>query len=617
MKEDMDQDNGGSNNDGDDDHANGPTSLASLPIELVAVIVNGRDRCGRAFMDPRWRSMARMACRLLRRAVENPTPWDSHALGDPQRLFRRPMVGAGDLYVDIDTTHARRRRWRCGMLVCASVVAEWLAGVPMDLAAPHADAVAERMVADWGASRAQAHVTLLATGRADAVAYALDSRTSAPFAPLPPVPTRPARTLRPHTLGWAPDGSELAYVMLDVAVRRCPVRVCEAVVAAIDALYPDDTGDGATGGEEDIDSYRLPERRGLWRADLQRSVIAFDRADVSQALGEDFIRSVGVMQAIACAAADCLLHHYRSKTIDAGSLANALTSWARGTYYTAEWDVGIRMPVSRALDVIPAGVIAPDHHRSMALAAIRNGDVDLVVWALAALGHRQVSARALVDATGLTPTGLVCHALHPITSGSERNRERRGVGHLAGAARSAAWLCDVLAYAPTRDEMAALAKACIERHNTGGLVCCAARVAFVLARWPLLLWESGRGVTLVRDAFVSCMIQCRFTPDVIILIDAVEAWCDAIDVDRREMRDALALLCSMAAHKDCYRFVRQILVALNGSPCTKNCSSVCYGTCRGSPPDPSRPFCNGRSRSDWDAVVAWCVPTFAADRWRV
>ncbi|BCU02715.1 hypothetical protein [Pandoravirus japonicus] len=617
MKEDTDQSNGGSDDGGDDDHADGPASLASLPIELVAMIVNGRDRRGRAFMDPRWRPMARMACRLLRRAVENPTPWDSHALGDPQGLFRRPMVDAGDVYVDIDTTHARRRRWRCGMLVCASAVVEWLVGAPMDLAVPHADAVVERMVADWGASRAQAHVALLATGRPDAVAYALDPTTSAPFAPLPAVPTRPSLILRPDRPGWSPGGSELAYVMLDVAVRRCTVSVCEAVVAAIDALYPDDTGDGATEDDEDIDSYRMPERRGLWRADLQRSVIGFDRADVSQALGEDFVRSVGIAQAIACGAADCLLRHYYSHARGAGSLADAVASWARGACLGWDWDMGTRLPVSRALDVIPAGAITPEHHRAVALAAIRNGDVDLIAWALAALGHAQISARALVDATGLTHTGLVCHALHPITTTSERGSVRRGVGHLAGATRSVDWLCDVLGYTPAHDDMAALAQACIERGNSGHPACCVARVAFVLARWPLLLWESGHGVPLVRDAFVSCMIGYYPTPDVIILIDAVEAWCDTIGVDRREMREHVALLCSVAANNCDHECVRQILMALNGSPCTKTCSSVCYGTCRGSPPDPSQPFCNGRSRSDWDAVVAWCVPTFAADRWHV
>nr|UMO78502.1 hypothetical protein [Pandoravirus belohorizontensis] len=617
-------------NNGYSDNDNGPTTLTALPIELVAMIVNGRDHRGRAFMDPRWRPMARMACRLLRRAVERPTAWDSDALGDPQRLFRRPMVDAGDTYVDLDTTHARRRRWRCGMLVCASAVAEWLGGVPTDLAAPYADTVVDRMVTDWGAARAQAHITLLATCRPDAVAYALDPTTRALFASVPPVPARPARSLRPYDPAWQPDGQELAYAMLDIAVRRCPVDVFEAVVAAIDALYPDnepgapkgadgEDEDGDDGGDGDVDAYRHPERRGLWRAAFHHSVLAFDRADIARAAGSGYAHSNGISYSLCYGAAGCIRHCMQAKGVHGGDpesarfLAEAVDLWVKGRCYI-QGGLDVALPVWRALDAIPASVITPNHRKDVALKAIRDGDSHLVAWALGARDCGQVSARVLFRVTGLDASGLVCHALGPPAYGCMAT-VRRGVGHLAGATRAITWLCDTLAYAPSLGDMGALARACTEQVSQGGLRCCVARVAFALARWPVLLWESGHGVPLVRDVFVFSVVGRYPTPEAVILIDAIETWCDALDVDRQAMRDALALLRTAAAREGGHKCTANILMTLYGSTWTDECSSVCYGTCRGSPPDPSRPFCNGRSRSDADAVAAWCLPAFAADRW--
>nr|UMO79124.1 hypothetical protein [Pandoravirus belohorizontensis] len=81
-------------------------SLPALPVELVDTIVNGRDRHGRLFLDPRWRCMARMACRLLRTVVEGIAPRDAVFLGDPCLLFRREAVEGTDRYVDLSIPHA-------------------------------------------------------------------------------------------------------------------------------------------------------------------------------------------------------------------------------------------------------------------------------------------------------------------------------------------------------------------------------------------------------------------------------------------------------------------------------------------------------------------------------
>lgn len=292
------------------------------------------------------------------------------------------------------------------------------------------------------------------------MAYALDPTTSASFAPIPPVPARPARALRPHSAGWQPDGQELAYTMLDVAVRRCSVNVFEAVVGAIDALYPDgdpnlvprrpiaDDDDGAI--EDDIDAYTLPERRGLWRSSFHMSVIAFDRADVARITGRDCARLKGTAYAIAYGAADCIRHHLEINSLNPESahrlLAEGITLWAEGRY-CAE-DMGVGPSVSRAMAAIPADVITPEHCKAIALAAIRDDDVALIMWALGARDHERVSASALFNATGLTATELVCHALSPLGTGRSARQSRSGVGHLAGMARAAAWLCDVLAYTP-------------------------------------------------------------------------------------------------------------------------------------------------------------------------
>lgn len=603
-----------------------PSGLASLPIELVGAIVNGRDRHGRAFMDPRWRCMARMACRLLRWAVEHPAPWDDDALGDAQVVFRYPMVGAGDRYVDLDMTHARRRRWRRGAMICASVVAEWLRAVAAPLTRDDMDALAERMVSHWGASRAAAHVALLAADRPETVAYALDPTTSAPFAPMPAVPDYPHAHIAPYDPMWRPDGQVLLYAMTDVAVRRCACATVLAVLAAIDAapwlyyVYPeDDDDDDDDDSDSDDDEYTNGPasnmRRGLDRRLFSASVLGFDRHDVAVALGRE--RTFYDTDAMLFYGAQRFMRSHvrsgRDVTMPAGPLLRGTANWVWGGYDA--YDMGVTPSAVRVLAEIPAGAIDSVHAATILIGAIQADCVDVAVWALNALGHARVSADALLGATGLTATGIVEHAICPRQRGTALRRSRAGIGRHAGTTRSATWLCDVLAYAPTRDDLCKLAAACTT-HGSRAPSCCVARAIFLLERWPLELWETRAGVPLVRDAFVSCAAGQPFGRDAIDLVDAIEAWSHAVGVDHETMRDELCLFCSMACRGASSACIKGTASALYGHAWTQPCSSVCYGTCRAAL-DPTAPFCNGRTRSDADRIVAWCLPNFSARRWPV
>nr|UDO47916.1 hypothetical protein [Pandoravirus massiliensis] len=596
------------------------TGLASLPVELVGMIVNGRDRHGHAFLDPRWRCMTRMASWPLRQAVENPAPRDAKGLGDPQTLFRRPMVDAGDCYVELDTPHARRTRWRRGAIVCASAVAEWVRALPEQLTRDRLDALVDHMVVEWGASRATAHMVMLAADRPDTVAYALDPAISAPFARVPAVPDHPDDFNMPaYDRLWHPDGQTLVYAMMDVAVRRCARAAVQAALSAIKAapwvLYVHHQG-SVSDDDDDYDRPGSDERLGLHRMSLFESIFAFDRDDVMTMIGLDLNTiSDGLM--LDYGAARCLAAHMPARDASGASaasmrrLSDTFMRWGRGDHTHA---MGQCLSAAPALRAIPKDMLGPRHIKSILLGAIHGGDIDAALWALTASGYAHASARALLSVSGLTATGLMRHALTPY-SNSRKTRLRTGIGRYAGAARSAAWLCDVLGYDPTDDDLSELAAACVERHHTSYPCCCVARAIFLLERWPLAMWSTRTGVRLVRDAFAWCMSGQSLARDAIDLFDAVEAWCVAVSVERTHMRDTLALLCSAASRGGSMACIKSILLALNGQEWTRACMSVCYGTCRAASSDPTAaPFCNGRDRSDADKIVAWCLPNFSATR---
>lgn len=585
-------------------------TLASLPIELLGMIVNGRDRHGCAFMDPRWRPMARMSCRLLRGAVENPTLWDAHDLGDPERLFRRRAIHRADGHRDEYVAHARRNRWHRGMLVCASIAAEWVAGASGVLDAAVLQTLADRMAGDWGASRAEAHVALLASDRPEAIAHALDPRSSAAFVVAHPFAWAPFDYRISYGPSWLPDARELGYAMLEVAARRCSVGTVRGAVDAIDASL------WARGYLDQDDG---DEVRGLERASLRTSVLAFDR--------DDLIGLPAMVHAVGCGLA-CMVTHGAvrcvRRQIDAATAAGASSlaiskSIAAGAH---DWmtrrgpcalGVDHAAEIDDVLDAAPRGIIAPNHLREILLIAVRGDAVATATWALAAMG-RGLSADDVLEATNLSAVELMQAAVGCAL-------DNKDVACVLGS-RAAAWLCDLLAYTPAVSHLPILVNACVRQTRPGRgnwSRCSVARVAFMLARWPHALWESRTGVDLVRGAFSSYLGEPTLERDIVLLIDAVEAWCEAIGVERQMMRQTLGLRTVVLAHANVALLARIVGVWCD-DPWDTDCSAVCYGACarKGpcAPPSataPEMPFCNGRARSDADTVMAWCMPDRLAD----
>ncbi|AGO83858.1 hypothetical protein psal_cds_276 [Pandoravirus salinus] len=151
-----------SDNNSHSDGAIGPAfsggcTCATLPPELVSLIVNGCDMTGRPFMHPRWRAVARAVCRAWRHIVQNPSAPDA----------ARIAVGLAD------PRSAVRQLWVSGRLVCASAVAERLAVNP-GLSPDAGLLLAHGPCSDasWSPPPLLAAAALVASARPDAIAYA-------------------------------------------------------------------------------------------------------------------------------------------------------------------------------------------------------------------------------------------------------------------------------------------------------------------------------------------------------------------------------------------------------------------------------------------------------------
>lgn len=590
--------------DADDALSNG---LRSLPPELVHMIINGRDRRGVPFLDLRWRCMARMTCRLLRSIVENPTARDYAAIGDFQTPYRGPDVGDARPHFDFDVMHARRRRWRRGALVCASAVAEWLAARLASCAVPWDDRLfgflIERMMGDWGASRAEAHLALLASDHPGAVAYTLDPDATSRFAAMPAAAGYVDSDPPAYGPSWHPNGQELTYAMLDVAARRCSADAVKAVVAAIDAT----PWMAAIQGQPWRNQYR-----GLERSSFCCSVLAFDRDDIIEAIdcrGED-LRSF--QHVVSYNAGRCLQQYVNGRrlrgggTIGSKTVRTAVYVWCENESYSGL--IATAPEIDRALRVVWDDVRHEGTRRDILLDAVQGDALRTVLWILNAMGHRQVTADVLTRATGYDRDALVRCALGSRMCAQDPACRPQDYAscHRACGTRVAAWLCDVLAYTPSADALRRLVDTCptgVSHHYMPW--CCARRTAFVIERWPDVAWQSGVGADLVRRLFRSRTADAaRFTSDTVFLTDAVEAWRKAVGVDRDHMFKRLALGDVLPTNGPLSW--RIINVVCGGEPWGIACDTVCYGTCR-SGSARQDVFCNGRRVTDADAIAAWCM----------
>ncbi|AVK76355.1 F-box incomplete domain containing protein [Pandoravirus neocaledonia] len=95
---------------------------ATLPIELVAYVLNGADARGRPLLDPRYRCACRMVCRDWNRVVGHPSADDAMRL-----IAARPR-----------SARWSADNWVRGRILCTSVVVEHLRGLCDIVHAPDA-----------------------------------------------------------------------------------------------------------------------------------------------------------------------------------------------------------------------------------------------------------------------------------------------------------------------------------------------------------------------------------------------------------------------------------------------------------------------------------------------
>nr|UDO47794.1 hypothetical protein [Pandoravirus massiliensis] len=138
----------------------GAPDWGALPAELVSAILNGCDDAGKAFLHPRWRTIARAVCRAWRNVVENP------AAPDAVRIAARLA----------DPHPSLQHLWSKGRLLCASAVAKRLR---------YNAALAPESAVAWASRQARTPMgpfltaaALVASARADAIAYAFSRHVS-------------------------------------------------------------------------------------------------------------------------------------------------------------------------------------------------------------------------------------------------------------------------------------------------------------------------------------------------------------------------------------------------------------------------------------------------------
>lgn len=155
--------------------------MDSLPSEILWFLLNGalstpriatrgwvppgrRDRV-RPFLDPRWRFAARAVCRLWQEVIETPTP------SEIARLHRHRSKRHGADGEDGHSWHCPK--WTTGRLVCASVVAQWIATDTGPWSHGDADTVWAWCTAHARASRKHVMAALVASDASWAVDAAM------------------------------------------------------------------------------------------------------------------------------------------------------------------------------------------------------------------------------------------------------------------------------------------------------------------------------------------------------------------------------------------------------------------------------------------------------------
>lgn len=428
--------------------------MDSLPTEILWFLLNGVPSAPRAaariwvppgrydrarpFLDPRWRFAARAVCRLWREVIETPTASEMTGI---HRHHSKTYQGVEDEYNHSD--HCPK--WTTGRLVCASVVAWWIATNTGPW--PHGDAEA---VWAWCATHARAsrkHVAaaLIASDTPWAVDAALTTtwmRASVDgdgdCANDDDGTLHSAFGCNERERDWwddrRGDGQALREILWDVAARHASYRTLLALAAREPASH---------------------RAHALDRA-LDRACRA-GRADIVRALldGGAHPEPVTWTRAARSPDPDCfvaLLDHAPNGLLAApsASLGDDFQSvdgdWLYDAIAAGRW---------RILDVCKARDIRFDPVAAF-LAAARARRTKVLAW----LWTHTTAKPPEVD--------LVVVAIHAV---SAHNRAR------ARGADSLAWLCDVAGYVPSKFDLAALiTRACANR--------CVECALYLAKQWP-------------------------------------------------------------------------------------------------------------------------------------
>lgn len=461
--------------------------MDALPNEILRMILNGsapadvadvaatlawrpadRPRARRPFFDPRWRFAARAVCRLWREIIERPTPSEADV------LYRWRAKTQHWPSVDARRVHsARCPRWATGRLVCASAVAEWVAGD----AGPwgrQGDSVQTWCRDNAGASHKQVIATMVASDAEWAVERALGTEWSSAHFSVGDRCVLAAHMGSGEYDYWDDDvrGDEhgLEDMLWRVAIRWCSHRTLLAIAAR---RSPPGYARAAT-----HDALGRACRAG--RARLAADLLA-DGACVDN-------------KAWACAARARDAACFEALLDHAPPLCDGRAQLPPPTVAD---QTGEHVPVYGQWfhEAISAG-----RWRVLALCDARGVEFDAVAAFMLAARARRTKIlswlwqRSRVDQTR-APCGLATHVQTALHSIDLSRAARHAVGHhnrrRARSSDTIAWLCEVAGYAPeTQDDLSHL----IVRACASHCVPCA---LYLVERWPrrsLMIGTAALGV---------------------------------------------------------------------------------------------------------------------------
>ncbi|AGO84527.1 hypothetical protein psal_cds_636 [Pandoravirus salinus] len=211
-------------------------TIDDLPPELLRMVLNGSappkprppwqsgapPRCGRPFFDPRWRFAARAVCRLWAEVIAHPSTSEAAAMG------RHPHKRATVLH---QRAPVACPKWPTGRVVCASAVADLIAGGCWSSA--DVDTIYRWCVATASATRKQVLAVMVASGERWAVRHALDAARTFGDVDTDLDMSRRAGEYDAWDNDARGDARGLLAVLCDVAIQRG----CLSTVADLDAWY--------------------------------------------------------------------------------------------------------------------------------------------------------------------------------------------------------------------------------------------------------------------------------------------------------------------------------------------------------------------------------------------